>query len=73
MKSDFKDLNKGGVITGIIAWFVLINVLSSAISCAETSSCDGGDLILFSVLAVGMVAPAWICAVIASIFFNKQP
>ncbi len=68
-KSD--DLTTGGIFIGIIFWFICIFFLNHGLSCAETNSCGHGDLILNSIISVGMLAPSWLCASIASIFFKN--
>lgn len=65
-----KDLNTGGVIGGVIAWFVIIWLMSNESACLKLNSCDGGDMILFAVVSVGMLVPASIAALLISIIIK---
>ena len=66
-----KELNIYGVIGGIIVWFAIIWTLSNETACLKINSCDGGDMMLFSVISVGMIVPASIAALLVSIIFKK--
>jgi len=65
-------INPFGFITGIIAWFLIMWYSSTQGECLQTKSCDGGDMIMFAVIGIGMLAPAWIIANIVSIIFGSE-
>lgn len=48
-------VGKLAVIVTIIVWFVLIGFLSSQTECVKFHNCGGDDLILFGILAIGMM------------------
>ena len=67
-----KDINRIGFIVGVIAWFVIIIFTSTQISCQKFQSCGAGDLILFGIISVGMIAPASIVSLVVSIIFKTK-
>ena len=67
-----KDINRIGFIVGVIAWFTIIFFSSTQINCQKFQSCGSGDLILFGIISVGMIAPASIVALVVSIFFGNK-
>ena len=63
---DNKDLSNIGILSGVIAWFVIIFIMA-----AQThNKCP--SVILTSILAVGFIAPAWIAAHLVSSIFPKK-
>ena len=67
-----RDVNRIGLIVGVIAWFAIIILTSTQVSCQKFERCGAGDLIMFGIISVGMIAPAWIVAFLASIFFKEK-
>jgi hypothetical protein len=65
-------VNGPGLIAGIISWLVIMWYAASQSECLNTKSCDGGNLVLFAIIGIGMLAPSWIFASIVSIFFEKN-
>jgi len=66
-----KNINMGGIVIGGIAWLSIIWYASTQISCLQTRTCSGDDLIIFAAIGVGMLGPAWLVALISSSMFNK--
>ena len=67
-----KDINRIGLFVGVIAWFVIIFFSSTQVSCQKFHRCGAGDLILFGIISVGMIAPASVVALVVSIFFENK-
>ncbi len=63
------EINRKGFIAGGIAWLVLVGFLPTAADCAKHANCDAGDLFLHSIVTMGMLAPAWLVAVLTSELF----
>lgn len=65
-------VNGKGFLAGAVAWLTYIFVASYRASCAEFKDCGAGDLMLYSLIAVGMLMPAWLLAsFVSSIFPDK--
>ncbi len=62
------NLTGAGFFWGAVTWFICIGLLANSAACVNRSSCDGGDIMLISVIAVGFLAPAYIVAGIISEF-----
>lgn len=67
-----EQLNTKGFIAMVVVWLVLIFVLASQASCGKAYSCYGGDLIINSILSVGMLAPAWFAGLLISILTKSK-
>ena len=67
-----KDINGAGWVAGAIAWIIIMWYVTTQSACLKTNSCDGGDMILFAIIGIGMLAPAWIAASVVSIFFGAK-
>jgi hypothetical protein len=57
-----------GCVAGAIAWLGIMFYASTQVSCMQFQTCSGGDLVLFAIIGMGMLAPAWIVASIFSLF-----
>jgi hypothetical protein len=64
-------LNGPGSTVGVIAWLIFM-MMAGAEKDPGASMGVGGDAILSGLIAIGMLAPAWIAASIASCFFRKK-
>jgi hypothetical protein len=64
-------LNGKGLIAGIVVWVGIMIYTINQTACLKTNTCDGDDLFLTAVLAIGMLAPAWIVAIVVSGMFEK--
>lgn len=62
-------MTKKGMLAGVIVWIGLILFGLSRSTCAKRSLCDGGDLFLFGVVAIGALVPAYF---IGNIFFGES-
>jgi hypothetical protein len=72
MTDKMKIKNMKGLLAGVIAWIIILIWYISKSSCIKYPSCDSGDLFLMATIAVGMLAPAWIVACLASEFFEDM-
>ena len=68
---DGEELNGPGLTVGVIAWLVLMAMVGAETSPGASMGVSG-DAIVLGIIAIGMLAPAWIAASIASIFFRKK-
>lgn len=59
------DLNFKGFIAGLAVWLALSWSTSREMACLD-STCGPGDLMIFGVIGVAFLAPAWIAANIIS-------
>lgn len=59
-----------GWVAGAIAWLGIMIYASTQAACMRFQTCDGGDLVLFAVIGLGMLAPAWFVASVFSLFSN---
>ena len=49
-----KKITAPGLIAGVISWILIMWYATAQSACLKTSSCDGGDLLLFAVIGIGM-------------------
>jgi len=57
------DISTGGVCAGVLAWFGMNIYLISEVECVRRHyGCVGSDLMLSSIMAVGMLVPAYFFA-----------
>jgi hypothetical protein len=63
-----EKINKKGFLAGIVSWVIIIIFAINQGSCVNYHGCDSGDLFLMSIIAVGMIAPAYLIAITISIF-----
>lgn len=66
---DKPTISTTGFWVGVIAWVAMVFLLAMQSSCAEFKACGTGDLVMSGLLAAGMLAPAWVVAVVVSIAF----
>ena len=64
------EINNKGFLAGIVSWVIIMIFAINQVSCVNNHGCDGGDLFLTSIIAVGMLAPSYLVALTASIFFK---
>jgi hypothetical protein len=67
---DGGELNGPGLTAGVIAWLVIMTIVGIEKG-PGTIMGVGGDALLLGLIAIGMLAPAWIVASIVSVFFRK--
>jgi hypothetical protein len=66
-------ISQSGIVIGVIAWFFSIFIAISSMACLKYGhSCDGFDLFLFAIISVGMLAPAYVAALIFSAVFGSK-
>lgn len=70
MSDKMKIKNTKGFIAGFIAWIIFLLWGLSDSACLKSGVCGGWDLLLWSMISVGMLGPAWIIACMASEFFE---
>jgi hypothetical protein len=68
---DGGELNAPGLTAGIIAWLVIMTMVG-AVKGPGSIMGVGGDALVLGLIAIGMLAPAWIVASIVSVFFRKR-
>lgn len=66
-----KDISGKGYIAGFITWIVIMIFTVTQASCLKTESCGGIDLLLFAIIGLGMLGPAWLVANFVSSELDK--
>jgi len=60
-------ITKSGLIIGAIVWLICIILAINKMACLKHGSiCGGFDMLLFGFIAIGMLAPAYVAALIFS-------
>lgn len=67
-----KKITGTGLVVGIIVWLIIMWYTTTQSECLSTNSCKGDDLILFAIIGVGMLAPAWLAAFFVSTVFGAN-
>lgn len=67
-----KEINGKGQIVGAIAWFVLVFYAANEGECVLYESCGSWDLVLFALISIGFLAPAYLLAILVSDFFKSD-
>lgn len=49
---------KGGLVAALL-WFCLQAWAASSADCAKYKQCGAGDLVIYGMIAIGMMAPAY--------------
>ena len=65
-------INTVGLISGIIAWILIMWYATTQSECLRMDSCGAGSLILFAIIGLGMLAPAWLVALFVTTMTEKQ-
>ena len=60
-----------GLVAGTITWLACIGITITQLACLKTDSCGGGDFFVFALIGIGMLAPAWIVAMLVSDIFGE--
>jgi len=55
-----------GMIAGIIAWLVLMAMISAGMACVDSRSCGSEDFFMYGLNGIGMLAPSYFVAAIMS-------
>jgi hypothetical protein len=66
------EINGKGFAVGAIVWFALIFYAAQQGECVRYGSCGSEDLIIFSVISMGLLAPAYILARLTSDIFESK-
>ena len=61
-----EEINGKGMFAGIVAWLLIVVIASYQADCLRYNDCGRNDLILYAIISVGMLAPAWLVAVMVS-------
>jgi hypothetical protein len=70
MDNKFDGLDFG---VAACSWIVCLIFATTQVACLKVNSCGGGDMFLFGIIAVGMLAPAWVTMLIfSSVIRNKE-
>jgi hypothetical protein len=68
-----KDKFSGkGKFIGFVAYIAMLILFSNSLPCSESSSCSSGDIFLSILCAIGLLAPAYVAAGIASEIFPDK-
>lgn len=59
-------INNKGIIAGTIAWLGFMAFAVSQLACLKYNQCGGDDIFLAAIIGVGLLAPAYFVAFIAS-------
>ena len=59
---------KTGLIVAVCAWLVLVYLSVGNAECLRFDMCDSDDLMLSSIIGIGMIVPAYLLGAIVSIF-----
>jgi len=51
----FGNVGKIGGIVAVITWFIIIIYAANHAGCVKTSSCGATDMIIFGIVALGML------------------
>lgn len=55
-----------GMIAGIIAWLVLMAMMSAGMACIDTRSCGSEDFLMYGLIGIGLMAPSYFVAAVVS-------
>lgn len=69
MKNKFDGLD---YLIGTCAWVIFLIFALTSSDCLKTNSCGGFDMLLFGVIAVGMLVPSWVAMMLFSDIFRKK-
>jgi hypothetical protein len=69
---DKDSFSKRGFFASVVAWFLLLVFTVFQSSCAQVSACGGFDLLIFGVVAVGLIAPAYFFGLFISTTFPDE-
>ena len=72
MSDKMEIKNTKGRVAGVVAWMIFLLWGISDLACLKASICGGWDLLLWSMISVGMLGPAWIVACLVSEFFEDK-
>ena len=65
-----KEVTGRGFIAGLFVWLLATWGTAQEMACLD-SSCEAGDLMVFAVISVGFLAPAWLVADLASALLKE--
>lgn len=72
MSNKMEIKNTKGRIAGVISWIIFMLWGISETACLKGGACGGWDLLLQSIIAVGMLGPSWIIGSLVSEFFLEN-
>ncbi len=55
---------------GVCVWIGCLFIAITSMECLKFRTCGAGDMFLFGIIAVGMLAPAWVAMLIFSGVFG---
>lgn len=61
-----KEINLQGIIAGACTWLALMYIMTGRISCLSQDACEPSDFFLVGVIAVGLVVPSALVALVLS-------
>ena len=72
MSNKMEIKNTKGRVAGVAAWIIFLLLSISSSACLKGSVCGGWDLLVQSIIAVGMLGPAWIIGCLVSDLFEDN-
>ena len=66
-----QEFNVFGIVAGVLSWVGLVWWLAEESECSRYNSCDSGDMVQISIISLGLLVPAGIIALIASILTKR--
>ncbi len=64
-----EKISSKGKIIGVVGYIGMLIIWANTLPCSDNNSCSSSDILLSIVIAVGLLAPAYIAAVIATEIF----
>jgi hypothetical protein len=64
------EITTKGLVVSVIAWFAFTAFMASQAECVKYDTCGAGDMLLFAVIAIGMLVPARILGQLVSGIFD---
>lgn len=59
-------------VVGVCAWIIFVSLWANRAECQKLGTCGTGDMVLFGIIAVSMLAPAWVAMLISSSLFGSK-
>lgn len=66
----FGNVGKIGGIIAVIAWFIIVFYVANQADCVKTNSCSASHLVLFSIIALGMLPASCFVALLVALLFG---
>ena len=67
-----KTMTTRGLVVAGIAWLIIIVYASTQMACLGTRSCNSVDMVLFALIGVSLIVPAYLLVVLIGAFWDKS-